>query len=54
MHSLREAAILQGFPADYVFPAHIAKDKLALMIGNAFPPAFTEHHARSIFEVVGG
>lgn len=39
--SAREAALLQSFPADYKFPVNMAKDKLALMIGNALPPAFS-------------
>ncbi|MCA0907108.1 DNA cytosine methyltransferase [Ruegeria marisrubri] len=37
----REAALLQSFPEDYVFPADVRKQSLALMIGNALPPAFS-------------
>lgn len=36
----REAALLQTFPKDYKFPVDIPKSSLALMIGNALPPAF--------------
>lgn len=38
--SAREAALLQTFPRDYIFPVDIPKSSLALMIGNALPPAF--------------
>lgn len=43
--TLREAAVLQGFPLDYSFSENLPKDKLALMIGNALPAPFIEHHA---------
>ena len=46
--TLREAALLQGFPPRYVFPTHIAKQRLALMVGNALPVPFIEAHAREI------
>jgi DNA (cytosine-5)-methyltransferase 1 len=43
--SLREAAILQSFPDDYVFyPTH-AVDPVARMIGNAVPPRLAEFFA---------
>ncbi len=42
----REAALLQSFPEAYVFPTDIPKHDLALMIGNALPPAFS--HAQSL------
>lgn len=43
--TLREAAILQGFPRDYIFnPAH-GKESISLMIGNALPPLFISKHA---------
>ncbi|MBF8674847.1 DNA cytosine methyltransferase [Pseudomonas fulva] len=46
--TLREAAILQGFPANYYFnPAH-GKEAIALMIGNALPPPFIAAHAKSL------
>jgi DNA (cytosine-5)-methyltransferase 1 len=38
--TLREAAILQGFPADYRFVVSHGKAAIALMIGNALPPKF--------------
>ena len=46
--TLREAAILQGFPASYEFDLSKGRYPAAQMIGNAFPPKFAEHHARSI------
>ena len=46
--TLREAALLQTFPPCYRFPADAGKEALALMIGNALPPAFTRRHARRI------
>jgi DNA (cytosine-5)-methyltransferase 1 len=36
--SLREAAILQSFPEDYVFYPEDEIEPLARMIGNAVPP----------------
>ena len=48
--SLREAAILQGFPPDYQFvPAH-GKESIALMIGNALPPPMIRIHAEALGE----
>ena len=44
----REAALLQSFPADYKFPTDIPITALALLIGNALPPAFTKIQAENI------
>jgi DNA (cytosine-5)-methyltransferase 1 len=46
--SLREAALLQTFPANYKFSLNRGRDKVALMIGNALPPKFIQHHAIEI------
>jgi DNA (cytosine-5)-methyltransferase 1 len=46
--TLREAAILQSFPRRYRFPADRSKESIALMIGNALPPAFIQRHASQI------
>lgn len=46
--TLREAALLQGFPKSYDFDMSKGRYAVAKMIGNAFPPKFAEHHARSI------
>lgn len=46
--TLREAAILQGFPRSYKFDVSIGKEAIALMIGNALPPPFIAAHARSL------
>ena len=44
----REAALLQSFPRKYKFPLDIPKQSLALMIGNALPPKFSEIQSRNI------
>jgi len=46
--TLREAALLQTFPKNYLFPGPLNKQEIALMIGNALPPRFICHHARII------
>ncbi len=43
--SLREAAILQSFPEDYVFYPDDQIEPLARMIGNAVPPKLAEFYA---------
>lgn len=43
--TLREAAILQTFPDNYIFSIKRGKDAVALMIGNALPPEFIRQHA---------
>ena len=48
--SAREAALLQTFPLDYIFPPDIPKGKLALLIGNALPPEFSRIQAENIFQ----
>lgn len=45
--TMREAALLQGFPRSYRFPT-CNKSALASMIGNALPPPFIAAHARSV------
>lgn len=44
----REASLLQTFPADYLFPPDVPKQALALMIGNALPPKFSEVQSKNI------
>jgi DNA (cytosine-5)-methyltransferase 1 len=46
----REAALLQSFPKSYKFPVGIAKNSLALLIGNALPPQFSYIQCRNIKE----
>lgn len=46
--TLREAAILQGFPLKYRFNVSHGKEAIALMIGNALPPDFIAAHAGSL------
>ena len=43
--TLREAALLQGFPRRYKFPSSRGKSAVATMIGNALPPQFIAAHA---------
>lgn len=52
--TLREAAMLQGFPKDYWFDLSRGRYPAAEMIGNAFPPKFAEHHARAIYRHLEG
>ncbi|MBK9134371.1 MAG: DNA cytosine methyltransferase [Betaproteobacteria bacterium] len=46
--TLREAAILQGFPRRYRFNVEHGKEAIALMIGNALPPPFIAAHAKAL------
>jgi DNA (cytosine-5)-methyltransferase 1 len=50
--TMREAALLQGFPRRYKFPTINNKSAIALMIGNALPPPFIAAHGRSIRRVL--
>lgn len=49
----REAALLQSFPENYVFPEGMRKQSLALMIGNALPPAFSHAQSANIASHLG-
>jgi DNA (cytosine-5)-methyltransferase 1 len=46
--TLREAALLQGFPMGYKFDVTHGKESIALMIGNALPPPFIAAHAEAL------
>ena len=46
--TLREAALLQGFPKKYRFDVSHGKEAIALMIGNALPPPFISAHAGAL------
>jgi len=50
--TMREAALLQGFPPKYKFPITTNKSAIALMIGNALPPPFIKAHAKSIVKTL--
>jgi len=50
--TMREAALLQGFPRRYKFPTTDNKSAVALLIGNALPPPFIAAHGRSIRRVL--
>lgn len=47
--TLREAALIQGFPSSYGFKMSKGRYPVAQLIGNAFPPKFAEHHAKSLY-----
>ena len=46
--TLREAAMLQGFPQSYEFDMSNGRYPVAQLIGNAFPPKFAEMHASAL------
>ena len=48
--TLREAAMLQGFPRTYRFDMSRGRYPAAQMIGNAFPPIFAQKHAAALLE----
>ncbi|MGB9299792.1 MAG: DNA cytosine methyltransferase [Anaerolineae bacterium] len=50
--TMREAALLQGFPRGYKFPSTVNKTAIAAMIGNALPPPFVAAHARSVARIL--
>lgn len=50
--TLREAALLQGFPRTYKFDMSKGRYPAAQMIGNAFPPAFAARHAKVLHGIV--
>ena len=50
--TMREAAILQGFPRRYRFDPQAGKQALALMIGNALPPEFVKRHAARVGKAI--
>lgn len=48
--TLREAALLQTFPKNYVFSLRGGKSRVAVMIGDALPPTFIKFHAGNILK----
>lgn len=52
--TLREAALLQGFPDDHFFSLRRGKFAAAEMIGNALPPEFVRRQAVKIREHLDG
>ncbi|MBF0319897.1 MAG: DNA cytosine methyltransferase [Nitrospirae bacterium] len=50
--TMREAALLQGFPIDYKFPIFSNKSALATIIGNAFPPIFVCKQATQVISTL--
>ena len=46
--TLREAALLQGFPKNYRFDVGHGKESIALMIGNALPPQLIAAQAKEL------
>lgn len=52
--SLREAAILQSFPENYVFFSKYRIEPVGRMIGNAVPPKLAEFYSRYLVHSIGG
>ncbi|MBI5521839.1 MAG: DNA cytosine methyltransferase [Desulfarculus sp.] len=52
--TLREAALLQGFPMTYKFSLRRGKYSAAEMIGNALPPEFVQRQAAQVIKHLGG
>lgn len=50
--TVREAALLQGFPKNYFFSMRKGKGKASLMVGNALPPEFIKRQAIEIKKVI--
>ena len=50
--TLREAALLQGFPKSFRFDLSRGRFPTAQMIGNAFPPIFAQKHASKLRELL--
>lgn len=50
--TVREAALLQGFPKGFKFDKSKGFHEAAKMIGNAFPPAFAKKHAKEIAKMI--
>jgi DNA (cytosine-5)-methyltransferase 1 len=50
--TLREAALLQTFPPNYIFSLKRGKFPAAQMIGNALPPEFIRRHAKEVLRVI--
>jgi DNA (cytosine-5)-methyltransferase 1 len=48
--SAREAALLQTFPRAYKFPEGISKSSIALLIGNALPPKFSQFQSDNVMD----
>lgn len=46
--TLREAALLQGFPRSYVISLRLGRYPAAALIGNALPPEFVARHAGAV------
>jgi DNA (cytosine-5)-methyltransferase 1 len=51
--TLREAMLLQAFPADYKLPLDRGKYRAAELVGNALPPRFVECHATKLAAALG-
>jgi DNA (cytosine-5)-methyltransferase 1 len=52
--TLREAALLQGFPPDFSLPLERGKFQAAVLVGNALPPGFVADHAMPIRRDLAG
>jgi DNA (cytosine-5)-methyltransferase 1 len=52
--TLREGALLQGFPVRYTFSTRRGKFPAAEMIGNALPPPFARRHGCAVYRYLQG
>lgn len=50
--TIREAALLQGFPPEYKLDMSRGRYPTAQMIGNAFPPKFAARHAAMLRSII--
>ncbi len=50
--TMREAALLQGFPLHYKFLSNRGKISIAQLIGNALPPHFISSHAQKVIQYI--
>ena len=50
--TIREAAMIQGFPRSYYLDPKLGKTKLGQLIGNAFPPEFARRQAVALASAV--
>lgn len=50
--SAREALLLQTFPQNYSISGNISREKIALLIGNALPPAFARAQGEALKETL--
>jgi hypothetical protein len=53
MYFSQKRLYYKRFPIGYLFPADIPRASIALMIGNALPPAFCRQQAKQYIDPLG-